>query len=296
LVLVCLGGFLFGVRMEALAPATGVVTARELEEIRALLGGLVEPGWFEGQLLQAGGKPLAVRLDRQGDGETEAAEGKALTVRSYVLEDGRRVRPEDLHFHRLRAGDLLWPGQVLAATRADDLRFRLRELESRDEESSALNQERNQRERAWLRHQLEQAALHVPAAHQVWLAVEVRVAPYQAVQAGDLIATIVPVAPETGRPEELLARLDVPEKYFGDVHAGQHVRLYCTMYNFRLHGCAEAVVERLEPAGEAVNGEERTFHAVAALVKTPFPLPIGATFKAEIVVGRKMVSRIILEH
>ena len=38
LVVVCLAGFLFGVRMEAKVPATGVITARDLRHARAAAG------------------------------------------------------------------------------------------------------------------------------------------------------------------------------------------------------------------------------------------------------------------
>jgi hypothetical protein len=70
------------------------------------------------------------------------------------------------------------------------------------------------------------------------------------------------------------------------------------MYNHRLHGWAEARVERVDPHGETAANGERHYHVWAAVTHVPFPQPLrlGSSCKAEIVVGRKPVFRIILEH
>ena len=291
-IVLALAGLLFGVSLEAVAPATGTVTARDLQEVRTLLPGLIEPGWYEGELSQPGGPRLAVRCDGQGEGVTDPAYGKVQEV---------RVPPEGLRFHRLEPGDRLWPGQGLAAVRADDGRFQLEQVEKRlrPEEAAGLSPAelaRARAERDALRHQLTQTVLRVPAAGELWMAVQVRVAPLQAVQAGDVIATVVPIDPQTGRPRELIARLDLDEKHCGDVRPGQAVRLYSAMHNHRLHGCAEARLERLEPWGDPGADGQRRFHGLAPVTHTPFALPLGSSFKAEIVVGRKPVYRIILEQ
>src|SRR5439155_20812635 len=80
---------------------------------------------------QTSGAPLRVRLDSQGDGCTDPGQGKTLRVTGYELPDGGRVAPADLRFHKLKARDELWPGQVLARVQADDLRERLARLEGR---------------------------------------------------------------------------------------------------------------------------------------------------------------------
>src|SRR5437899_7474090 len=59
----CLVGFLFGVRMEAVVPATGTITAHDLHEVRSLISGLVEPGWYEAEIARPGEPRLTVRLD-----------------------------------------------------------------------------------------------------------------------------------------------------------------------------------------------------------------------------------------
>src|SRR5262249_48720279 len=141
-----LTGLLFGVNLEAVAPATGTVIARDLQEIRSLLTGLVEPGWYEGQTNPSGAAPRAVRCDGQGEGIADPADGKIQTV---------HVTPEELRFHRLQPGDLLWPGQVVAVVRS---------------------------ERDAPRQQV--VVLRVPSSAELWMAVQVRVAPFQAVQAG----------------------------------------------------------------------------------------------------------------
>lgn len=209
-------GFLFAVRLEAVVPAAGVVTARELQDVRAPISGLVEPGWHDE-------KP----------------------------------------FHRLEPGDALPAGQALATVRPEGKKPHV---------------------------------LRVPEGAARWQVVTVHATRGQALKAGDLIARIVPLDPETGQPRDLIARLEFDEKHVGDLAIGQPVRLASTMYNPRLHGHAEAVLERLDPMGELTAAGDRRFHAVARITHAPFRLPLGSTFKAEVVVGRKAVYRIILEQ
>jgi hypothetical protein len=251
LVVLCLAGLLFGVEMEATVPATGTITARELHEVRTLLAGLVEPGWYEGA-----------------------------------------------SFHRIQPGDELPPGQVIATIRTDGLRSRLQQIEdelkereSRGEASMSLERARDR-----LREQLAQAVLRVPPTSERWLVLEVRAKPLQAVAAGDPIAVLVPIDPRTHQPINLIARLDVDEKHWGPLAVGQPVRLRSAVHSHRLHGQAEGQIDRLEPCGEAGPNSERRFHAVAPIVQTPFALPIGSSVQADVVVGRKRVYRIILEH
>lgn len=294
LVTLCLLGMLFGVRMEAIAPVRGTVTARDLTEMRALLAGLVEPGWYDGEIRRPGMTPLAVRTDAQGNGRVDPTAGSNAPVLGFAWE-GERVH--NVRFHRLQVGDELWPGQVLAAVRADELRFQLqriedqvKEKESRGENIVPLAQERDR-----LRYQLGQSVLKAPDGAALWLALETRVAPLQAVNPGDVIAVIVPMDPASKQPLDLVARLDVDEKHWGLLAPGQTIRLHSAVHNHRLHGHAEAKIERLEPAAEIADGP-RKFHALAPLTSAPYALPIGSSFQGEVVVGRKLVYRIILEH
>lgn len=259
IVLLSLSAFLFGVRMEVTAPATGIITAEDYQEVRTTLAGIVEPGWYEAEVVRAGDSPLGIRVNHQGDGVTQ--DGR--TVRQAQLSDGSQAGEQ--RFHRLKPGDELWPGQVVASVRDDQV-------------------------------PLPRNDLRVPARGERWMTLEVRVAPDQAVQPGDVMATIVPIDPETHRPRQLLARLQVDEKHVGEVHPEQNVRLYSNMYNARLHGCATALVQRLEPWGEALPGGGRCFYALAPITETPVSLPLGSTFKAEVIIGRKSVYRIILER
>jgi hypothetical protein len=216
LVFIALVAFLFAVRMEAIVPATGIITARELEDVRVPLSGLIDPGWSD-----------------------------------------------EKTFHRLEPGDVLSPGQALATVRPEGK---------------------------------EPHVLRVPEGSTRWQVVTVHVTRGQAVDAGDLVARIVPLDPETGQPRDLLARLEFEEKHVGDLAPGQLVRLESVMYNPRLHGHAEAVLERLDPMGEPAAAGDRRFYATARVTRAPFRLPLGSTFKAEVVVGRKAVYRIILEQ
>jgi len=206
LIVLFLAVFLFCVEIEAVAPATGIITARDVRELRAPAGGLVE--------------------------------------------------------HRLRPGDELATGAVLATLRADDAA----------------------------------TSLHAPQDTGPWLVLEVKAAPLSAVRPGDVIAVVVPVDPQTHQPRDLVARLDVDEKNWGSLTVGQKVRLHSAVYNHRLHGSAEARLDRLEPFGEPAANGARRFHAVAPVTQAPFPLPLGSSFQAEVIVGRKLVYRVILEH
>lgn len=293
-----LTGILLGVRMEAVAPATGSVTARDLQDVRTLHAGLIEPGWYDGEAF-VGERTIRVRLDAQGNGVADpAAEGVGPVIQYEMALGLRRLRvpTEGLHFHRLHAGDELWPGQVLASLRPDERRDRLQQLEADLREWRSGDGERLRAECEQLRRCLAESVLHVPDTGRLWLAAQVKAAPFQAVQPGDVIVTIVPLDPDTRRPRDLVARLEIEERHCGEVAPGQVVRLFSTMHDHRLHGHAEALVERIEPWGEPGPDRVRRFVVVAPVTDAPFPLALGSTFKAEVVLGRKVIYRIILEH
>ncbi|HZT80179.1 MAG TPA: HlyD family efflux transporter periplasmic adaptor subunit [Gemmataceae bacterium] len=300
----CLVGLLFGVRLEALVPASGTITARDLRAVRSLTAGLAEPGWFEGLIARPGKEPLRARVDAHGDGVTDPAQGPPRQVCHYEVLDGppmAKRSAEGVRFHRLEPGDELWPGQVIATVRDDDTRIRLRQAEARLRDLEASSNDAAERDRARaecdaLRRRLDGAVLRAPEGAGPWLAVQVRAAPLQAVRPGDVLAVIAPLDPQTRQPRDLIARLELDEKDCGDLEPGQEVRLASTMYNHRLHGHAAARLERVEPWGEAGPDGRRRFQAVAAVTDSPFPLRLGSSVRAEVVVGRKPVYRIILEH
>jgi len=300
LVVIGLGGFLLGVRMEAIEPAAGIVTARDLTEVRALLPGLIEPGWYEGEILDADGRVVHVRLDADGNGVADPV-GKLRPVTQRQIAGKPWVPPDTLRLHGLQPGDALWPGQPLAAVRADEDRLRLEQAEERLRQwqssgNHGAEREQTRLEAEWLRQRLAQATLRVPPTGRLWQAVQVRVSPLQAVQPGDVIATVVPVDPVTHQPLDLVARLEVDEKHAGDLALGQSVRLASAAHNHRLHGRAEARVERIEPWADPTPDGSRRYTVIAPVIDAPFPLLLGSSVQAEIVVGRKVVYRIILEH
>lgn len=136
-----------------------------------------------------------------------------------------------------------------------------------------------------------------PGAGRRWRVVEVPVHSGQRVAEGDLLARFVEVDPQD--PEQIrepLVRLDIEEKYFGEVTPGKEVRIYSNMYHHRVYGIARGRVDRLEPAGEAGPNGGRVFHAWVAVTHSPFPLKLGSTVRAEVLVGRKATYQIILEH
>ncbi|GIW81779.1 MAG: hypothetical protein KatS3mg105_3586 [Gemmatales bacterium] len=262
----CMGGILFGVQLEVVAPARGTITARDMQDIRTPVAGLVQPGWYEGELAQASsGQKERFRVDSQGNGIAEAHRGKGLAIHAYQVEDGRRIDPNTCHFHRLSVGDILWPGQVLA-------------------EVSSLAGNK------------EPKVLLVPESAPCWVTVKVKRQMGQAVDAGGAVATIVPVDRINHQVIGAIARLEVEERHFGAIHPEQRVRLRSRMFNHRVYGEAEAKVEQLEPLGEECEPGKRRFFVVAPILRSPFPLVLGSSFDAEIVVGRKSVYRVILEH
>lgn len=294
-VAVSLTGFLFGVNLEAIAPANGTITARDLTRVRTGLAGLVEPGWHEGYLSRPGGPLLAVRMDGQGNGRLDPAAGEPHEVfHAEWTEDGRRSAVQQVRWHHLQPGDELWPAQVLAVVRNDDLRDQLGHLDDqiKDQESHGENPFLLRRDRDRIRERLNQGILRVPATGDRWQVVAVGVEHQQAVQPGDVVATVVPLDPHTGQPRDLRVRLAVEEKHWADLQPGQLVRLQSAVHNHRLHGYADGQLDHLEPAADS----DHHLHAEAAVTASPFSLPLGSSVQAEVVVGRKPVYRLILEH
>src|SRR5262249_35442090 len=86
-------------------------------EVRALQTGLVELGWYEGEVTGGVGT-RTVRVDGQGNGLTAPEAGKSEPVsNSQFSEQDRQLPVQGKRFHRLQPGDVLWPGQVLATVR-----------------------------------------------------------------------------------------------------------------------------------------------------------------------------------
>jgi hypothetical protein len=205
---------------------------------------------------------------------------------------------DQLRLHKLQAGDIVWPEQVIAFVRADESqrdmqrwKAKLEDLEARME----TNRETQVRYQA-LRDLLAQAPLHVPAEKSAWKVLKVHVSQGQAVNAGDLLVQLSPVNPKTSLIEEWIAQLDVPERHVAGLEVGQEVRLYSALYNPRLHGHAEGTVERIEPIAEPGSNGERHVRAQVKVTRAPFLLKHGSGVKAEVVLGHKRVYRIILEQ
>lgn len=229
IVVLALVGALFGVPMEAAAPATGVVTSSHLIELRARQSGLV-----------------------------------------------------DLKLH---PGDELKPGQWIATVRPDEL--------------PRINDYLREFLPEWSREPIqppESQVISAPAEFECWLVLDIRAAPGQRVEAGDLIASIVPIDPVSKKPRDLCVRLEFNERHFGQVSVGQPVRLSSIMYNNRLFGRAAGRIERLEPAGSERADGGRVFYAIAQVEQAPFEMKIGSSVTAEVVTGRRKLVRVILER
>src|SRR5262249_40436911 len=66
-------------------------------------------------------------------------------------------------------------------------------------------------------------ALQAPKTAPLWLVSSVNVSHGQAVEAGQLLLTLVPLEPQTRRPPRLLAHLEVSEEHIIEVRLGQEV-------------------------------------------------------------------------
>jgi hypothetical protein len=135
-----------------------------------------------------------------------------------------------------------------------------------------------------------------PSSLTRWMVLELPIENGHLVQEGELVASLVQVNAEASRVLDLVVRIEIDEQQFGSVESGQEVRLYSNMHPHRTHGFAKGVIDRLEPMGvEGPNGS-RKFHAWAKVTECPFPLKLGSSVRAEVVVGRKRTYQIILEH
>jgi hypothetical protein len=271
IIVLALVGVLFGVHMEAIAHAAGTIQVRDLVELRAELPGLAELGWYEGEVL-CSDKFVRVRLDRQGAGMSDPAQGVSQRIENFRCREGSSMLTlEQLRFHKLESGDKLWPGQVAGHLRADDLLGH------------------------WQRFVTPPTVL-APAGGDAWQVLKVFCGQGQAVKPGDLLAWLAPIEPATNQPRSWIARLEIPEKHASGIEPGQEVRLFSVMYNQRLHGHAHGTIEKVEPLAEPAANGERHFLAQVRIVSAPFPLHHGASVKGEIVLGHKRVYRIILEQ
>ncbi len=298
LVVVSLIAFLFGVRLEAVVPATGVLRSRQQQEVRSLVAGLVELGWYEAEVTATSGSKIWARLDGHGNGLVEPTHAPAERIRDQRLPDGREIASALLHFHQLQEGDILWPGQPLGHIHAEAWQGQLLRLQARlqDLQSHGGSTRETLAQINHLREQLAKTAVKAPDDKNHWQVLKIQAGLMAAVKPGSPLVVVAPIDPQTLHPRDLVFELEIQEKYVSDVQPGQPLRLVSNMYNQRLYGHAEAVLEKIGPLGEMGGNGERLFRAQAAVVGAPFPLKLGSGFKAEIVVGHKPVYNIILEH
>src|SRR5262249_36384184 len=85
-----------------------------------------------------------------------------------------------------------------------------------------------------------------PNSATKWTVVELPTSDGHRVQEGELLASLVPVDPETNAVIDPVVRIEIDEKQFGYVEPGQEVRLFSTMYHHRTHGVAKGIIDRLE--------------------------------------------------
>src|SRR5437773_2632854 len=171
MVLVCLVGFLVFVRMEAIVPASGIIAARGQQDLRAPLAGLVELGWYEGDVPEDG-TTLRIRVDKNGDGVADPARAPGRAVCRRRLDHGPEIPADKLRFHKLAAGDELWPGQIVARIEPTQLELEISRLKARlaDLESAGKPAGEVQAQIQTLRDQLARAVVTVPDQTNHWQA------------------------------------------------------------------------------------------------------------------------------
>src|SRR5581483_322492 len=270
---------------------------RAQAEVRAPIAGVVELGWYEGEYSRSG-HPVKVRLNSLGDGMTDPAAGEVQHFQAYKLKNGVSLAGMVLSFHKLQPGDRLWPGQVLAQVRADDLHEQILRLQGRLDDLKNRNESGHEvlARLQFVKEQLARATLWAPEDGQPWLVLKVLAPHLVGGEAGAPLALIAPIDPVTPEPRDPVAILEIAEKHLGEVAVGQEVRLASAVFNQRLHGHAEGCIDRIEPLGEPGPNGQRVFRARALITRAPFPIRPGSSFKAEIIVGTKQVYRIILEQ
>ena len=280
-ILIALISVLFGVHMEAVTHGTGLVKVRDLLELRAAQAGLAELGWYETEFPCSDSRMIRVRLDRQGNGMSDPSQGDVRKFHRFCCPEGSLLSSDKIpyHFHKLESGDRLWPGQVMGSIRPQDLWQNLGQMLS---PAAGLTPTSN--------------PLGWPTSNPGWQVLKVCCEPGQAVRPGDVLAWLAPIDPVKGEALAWIAHVDVPEKHAAGLEKGLEVRLISVMYNQRLHGHAEGVVEKVEPLADAADNGDRRFQVQIKITQAPFQLHHGMSVKAEIILGHKRVSRIILEH
>jgi hypothetical protein len=138
--------------------------------------------------------------------------------------------------------------------------------------------------------------VQAPVSRKRWVVLETPASPGQRVVAGNALVSLAPLEDEGDRIADIYLRVEIEEKSFGDVRVGQDVRLQSNMHTYRAFGHATGKIDRLEPMGEAGNNGNRRFHAWVRVESSPFPMLIGGSVKAEVIVGQKRTYQIILEH
>lgn len=142
----------------------------------------------------------------------------------------------------------------------------------------------------------ETKTISLPDQYSCWMALKVHVAEGAAVEAGDAIMEVAPVDPESKRPLGFFVSLEIPEENCSELTTGLTVRVYSDMYHSRLHGYAECEVFRIDPMVQDNRDGKRVVLADAKVIESPFQLWPGGKVTAKIIVGRKPVYRIIMEH
>ncbi|VTS03918.1 efflux RND transporter periplasmic adaptor subunit [Tuwongella immobilis] len=110
------------------------------------------------------------------------------------------------------------------------------------------------------------------------------------------IAAMIPVNAGTLDPLDVEVEMEVPEKYAGELELGQGVRFRAVMYPSRIYGFAAGTLRAIEPIVRRPVAGEPFVRAIARVDRSPFPMRLGASIEATIILGKRSTYRVILDH
>jgi len=332
---VAAGGLLAFVRMEEKITARGFVVGLDALEVRARTGGIIESILCADGEKVASGRPLGKLMDsplrhaleRQAESEAVIAAELAI-ARTRLARLQKEGLPNGLRFARieqrqarvklaaaraeldrtlkLQGSGIASGREVERARAAHDLvkadldiaseKVRLADsglsddilTEGREQVTLLEQKLANARaERKRLAAKIEHCVLRAPASGEVVL---ISKKPGEEVRPGELLFEIA-TSGRTG------LHVHVDESGILKVAPGQQVRIMSSAFSYRKHGLAEGVVREVPSMALEDRARGGAKYKVEIEVrKSPFPLKLGSTATADIIIGRRTILQILFER
>lgn len=104
---------------------------------------------------------------------------------------------------------------------------------------------------------------------------------------GDLVKFGEPILIISGSAEKIIS-LAIKEAYIAQIKTGQKVWVYSRAYPYQKYGLGEAKISYISEYAREKDGQ-RYFEGCAEMIKCGFPLQLGSTVEAKIVIGRMKI-------